>query len=361
MNIVKREIQTEQDLLALEGFWKPLEAGGEMTVFQTLEWHRLLLKEWMGWKLHGIYSRVIIYIAFRERTPVMILPAIIYKFSTKTKWFGQKKGVYLMGQGSYSDYMNVIFNSFSPEAFELLCSEIRKDFPGFPICFSSLREDAALAAYLKEKSIPGQEETVSLVVPKAPTAEEYEASLTKKTRSNLRKALNKMEADQMDYKIEVMGPVEDQELLNRMVQMHVKRILIKNTKHEGLTHILSSYVRKAYRKYRDLNNNIVAMSIHENPASVVILVKMKHREEEEYHLAGYQYGLRDRGSIRLLQTCFDGTYYRYSPVFRGVYDYILSCYEDDSIREIDFLRGDEEFKYRLGGQEIQLYTYQLKG
>lgn len=359
MTIKKYELREVQDILPLQAEWARLEKGPDMTVFQTHEWHRLLLREWHGWRLHALYSRIIIYIAYENDQPVMIFPAIIYKFSTKTKWFGQPKGVYLMGQGSYSDYMNVIFSSFSPKAFEAIIEEIRRDFPGFPICISSIRQDAQLTAYLKSKNTPCKDFTVSLTVKKLPTAEEYEASLSKKTRANLRKALNKMEADEMDYKIEVMGPVKDKALLDEMVQIHVKRILIKNSKDEGLLHILSSYVRKWYRKHRDLKNNIVAMSINENDASVVILIKMKHKDEKEFHLAGYQYGLKEEHAIRLLQTCFDGKYYKYSPVFRGVYDFILKCYEDESLREIDFLRGDEEFKYRLGGQEIALYEFNL--
>ena len=359
MKVKKYELRQEQDLLLLKETWEKLEKGKEMTTFQTYEWHRLLLKELHGWKLHALYSRVMIYVACDQDQPVMIFPAIVYKFSTKTKWFGQPKGVYLMGQGSYSDYMNVIFETFSSEAFEAIRSEIRNDFPGYPICIASIREDAQLAAYLKDQQVPCKDFTVSLTVRKMASVEEYEASLSKKTRSNLRKALNKMEADQMDFKIEVMEPVKDKRLLDEMVQMHVKRILIKNTKDEGVLHILSSYVRKWYRKHRDLHNNIVAMSMNENDVSVVILMKMKRKDEPEYHLAGYQYGLREEHAVRLLQTCFDGTYYRYSPVFRGVYDYILTCYDDPSLQEIDFLRGDEEFKYRLGGQEIALYEFTL--
>ncbi len=359
MKVQKYELHQEQDLLPLKETWEKMEKGKEMTTFQTYQWHRLLLKEWYGWKLHALYSRIIIYVACEQELPVMIFPAIIYKFSTKTKWFGQPKGVYLMGQGSYSDYMNVIFESFSSEAFEAIRNEIRNDFPGFPICISSVREDAELTSYLKGQGVPCRDFTVSLTVKKLATVEEYEASLTKKTRSNLRKALNKMEADQMDYKIEVMGRVKDQKLLDEMVQIHVKRILIKNSKDEGMLHILSSYVRKWYRKHRDLHNNIVAMSMNEYDSSVVILIKMKRQDEPEYHLAGYQYGLREEHAIRLLQTCFDGAYYRYSPVFRGVYDFILTCYDDPSLEEIDFLRGDEEFKYRLGGQEIALYEFML--
>ena len=353
MQITKYEIKSEQDLSPLKNSWQQLEKGPEMTAFQTFKWQELLTREWLGWKLHPLYSRVVVYVASEGKRPVMIFPAIIYKFSTKTRWFGAKKGVYLMGQGSYSDYMNVIFETFSPAAFEAIAAEIKKDFPGFRLILSSIRHDASLSAYLSGKGVPRRDFEVSLTVRRAESPEAYAASLSKNTRAHLRKDLNKMERDGISYRIEVMGMVKDQALLKKLVDLHVQRILIKNTRAKGLLHILSAEVKKAYRKYRDLNNNIVAMSMNEYDRSVVILVWMNDE------VAGYQYGLREKHAIRLLQTCFNGKYAKYSPLFRGVYDFIVQTYDDPAIEEVDFLRGSEEFKYTLGGQEVQLYEFDV--
>lgn len=353
VSIIKYAIKNEYDLDRLKDVWTPLEAGEEMTTFQTLEWHRLLIKEWEGWQLHALYSEVYVYAAFEGRKPVMLFPAIVYTMTTKTKWFGSKKGVYLLGQGSYSDYMTPIYRSFSAEAFEAICSAIRREFPGYPICLNSVRADSQLAAYLSEKGVRREVFTVALAVKRKASVEEYKASLTKKTRANLRKAMNRIERDGLDFQLEIRGPIHDQALLDQMVGIHVARILTKNTKHEGVLHVLSSYVRKAYRKYRDLNNNIIAMCMQENPHSVVILVRINGK------LVGYQYGLREEHVLRLLQTCFDEEYKFYSPVFRAGYDFICQSYEDESLWEIDFTRGDEEFKYRLGGEELELYEFSL--
>lgn len=353
VSIIKYAIKNEYDLDRLKDVWTPLEAGEEMTTFQTLEWHRLLIKEWEGWQLHALYSEVYVYAAFEGRKPVMLFPAIVYTMTTKTKWFGSKKGVYLLGQGSYSDYMTPIYRSFSAEAFEAICSAIRREFPGYTICLNSVRADSQLAAYLSEKGVRREVFTVALAVKRKASVEEYKASLTKKTRANLRKAMNRIERDGLDFQLEIRGPIHDQALLDQMVGIHVARILTKNTKHEGVLHVLSSYVRKAYRKYRDLNNNIIAMCMQENPHSVVILVRINGK------LVGYQYGLREEHVLRLLQTCFDEEYKFYSPVFRAGYDFICQSYEDESLWEIDFTRGDEEFKYRLGGEELELYEFSL--
>ncbi|MDO4522931.1 MAG: GNAT family N-acetyltransferase [Eubacteriales bacterium] len=353
MEINRYEIKTLEDLTPLKEAWALLEQGEEMTTFQTFAWHCLLIREWNGWKLHNLYSRCYIYIAYDNGTPLMILPIIEYKFSTKTKWFGSPKGIYLMGQGSYSDYMNAIYTSFRGNVFDAICDKLKEDFRGKKFCLNSVRSDSELAAYLSGKNIPYDICTVGVSVKMQNSVEEYQASLSRKTRANLRKALNRIERDGLDYQIEILGPIKDNELLSEMVNIHVKRILIKNTKHEGIMQILSSYVRKSYRKYRDLHNNIIAMSMADNDNSVVVLVRMNGK------LAGYQYGVREKNCIRLLQTCFDETYKFYSPVFRGVYDFILKCYEDDNIEEIDFTRGDEDFKHRLGGVDLDLYEFTI--
>ena len=245
MQITKYEIKSEKDLVPLTEIWKNLEKGEEMTAFQDFLWQQLLTREWLGWKLHALYSRVVIYVAMDGKNPVMIFPAIIYTISMKTRWFGEKKGVYLMGQGTYADYMNVIFSRFSPAAFEAIIAEIKKDFPGYRIILSSIRHDASLTKYLNGKNTPRKDFEVSLTVRRMESPEAYQASLSKNTRAHLRKDLNKMERDNIDYRIEVMGAVKDEKFLKEMVDLHVQRILIKNTKTKGILHILSAEVKKA--------------------------------------------------------------------------------------------------------------------
>ena len=351
MLVVKKRIRSEEDLLSLKDTWTRLETGAGMTVFQSFEWNRLLLKEWLGWKLHDLYSEVHVYTAAEESAPVMLLPVIVYRFSTETKWFGCKKGIYLLGQGSYSDYMDAVCLSFDPTAFEALVSALRADFPGLPITLSSVREDSRTAAYLTARGAAREVSTVSLSVKRLSDPDEYRASLSAKTRSNLRQAERRMSKDNMDYRLEIVGPVDDPALIKEMVDIHVKRMLTKNTKHDGFLHVMSSYVRKAYRKYRDLHNNIIAMSMRENQKSVLVLIRLNGR------LVGYDYGLREPNAIRLLQTCFDEEYKFYSPLFRGMYDFIVGCYEDESILEVDLTRGGEEYKYKLGGQEMELFDF----
>ena len=352
MRIEKYEIHSEADLLPLKHVWNTLENGDEMTTFQSFSWNRLLVKEWMGWKLHALYSKCMVYIAFEDNQAVMLLPVLVYTVSTKTKWFGNKKGVYLLGHGSYSDYMNAVYTVFSDTAFDAICKEIHSDWRGSQICLNSIREDVATAVYLREKYPDICRSDVSVSVHCQNSAEEYAKSLSKSTRQNLRTALNRMNRDGLTYDMEIVGAIRDQALLEELRAIRIRRMISKNTVKDGILHRLSAQVRIPIRKYRETHNNIVITSMRESPNSCLILIRLNGQ------IAGYLYGLRDRDSVRIMYNCFDEEYKFYSPLFRGAYDYILSSYKE-GIREVDFTRGDEEYKYRLGGEELELYEFSL--
>ena len=72
----------------------------------------------------------------------------------------------------------------------------------------------------------------------------------------------------------------------------------------------------------------------------------------------HTYGLIDNNSIRIMHNCVDLEYKFYSPMFRGSYDFVVRMlYEQSGTDIIDFTRGDEQYKYNLGGEEIQLFRF----
>ena len=77
---------------------------------------------------------------------------------------------------------------------------------------------------------------------------------------------------------------------------------------------------------------------------------------------GYLYGLMDNRAIRVMQNCFKMEYAFYSPLFRGTYDFLIKQIQNESknVMQIDFTRGDEPYKYKLGGVEMQLHNYIIK-
>lgn len=353
MNVVKKLISNEDDLKSAIKSWTILENAPEMTVYQSYEWNRLLVKEWSGWNLHSLYSSCVVYMAYDGEDPIMIIPLIIQKISTKNKWFGAEKGIYLLGYGSYSDYQNVIYDTFNPDAFEELIKRIKGDYKGYTIFLTNIREDTSLAKFLISHGNEIYSERVAVSVKKRSSVEEYQADLSKQTKQNLRTALNRMNRDEVKFDPKVLGKIEDKSVIDELTRIHIDRLIIKTENNDDLAHRASSSIRNTMIKQREEKNNIIKYAMSELDNSFLLIVFIDEQ------IAGYLYGLREQNCIRVMQNCFDDQFKFYSPMFRASYDYILSTYNDPNIEEVDFTRGNEDYKYRLGGTEIKLYEFRL--
>ena len=44
-NVTGFDMKSEEDLSVIEGIWRSIETGTEMTIYQSYDWNRLLIKE----------------------------------------------------------------------------------------------------------------------------------------------------------------------------------------------------------------------------------------------------------------------------------------------------------------------------
>ena len=347
------DVKNVDDLNDMESEWKQLEDGSEMTIFQSFNWNMLLFKEWRASKYVKAFSKVSVYIVYNEEKPVLILPLIVQIKTTKIKWIGRKKGLYILGIDSYSDYLNAVYKDISDEALDALFYKIEKDFPDLDIRFTDIVENTYIDDYLKRKKILPCGTGVSVAVKKAESLEEYNQLLSKHTKQNLRTATNRMSKDGIIYELIILSRIEDSQLLNNLLQLHMQRMKEKElqaAKHD-VVHKVSRKIRVFVRSYNEKHNNIVVESMRTMEQSETVIVKVNS------NIAGYLYCLIDRNKIRVLQNCVNKKYSYYSPMFRGIYDYITRLYKRNEIQFLDFTRGNEEYKYKLGGVETILNSY----
>lgn len=109
IKIEKLNIKTMQDFEKICDSWKKLEQGKDMTIFQSYNWNKLLIEEEKKRVFSDFYTDIDILIIKLKDNIVGILPLIIQKHSNKTKWFGRKKGIYILGHNSWSDYLNIVY------------------------------------------------------------------------------------------------------------------------------------------------------------------------------------------------------------------------------------------------------------
>ena len=84
--------------------------------------------------------------------------------------------------------------------------------------------------------------------------------------------------------------------------------------------------------------------------------------DEEGHLrAFFNYGYDSDGQcIRVMTAGTDLDFARYSPGVLLMYNFILNAIEAGQIKEIDFTRGDEKYKFSLGGQQRTIHTVKFR-
>jgi len=347
------KVCNREDFDKVETLWKRLQNGKDMTVFQSIEWNKLLFDEWNRYRYNKLFSYVEIYVVICERYK-MIVPLLVQERTTNVRgWIGRREGLYLLGQGSYSDYLNFIYSELSEEVISFFLQFIKKKYSRLVLYLYDMRENTTLCNYLISHYVNISEDVaISIKVVQKP--EKFNEMISKHTRQNLRTALNRMNKDDMQYRWEQYGIINDEEMLNNLLLIHIKRMKTKNSSNKNLLYKLSAFIRTRLIIYREKHNNIVRNSMVTLENSCTVVVRLKGI------IVGYIYGLIDKdGVIRIMQNCVDENYRFYSPMFRGIYDFILDCSIKDEIREIDFTRGDEEYKYKLGGVETKLYNFEL--
>ncbi len=344
-------IRARDDFDQLYDKWEKAEQGIDMTVFQSFDWNRLLFDEWNHSKYNKAFSKIEVYV-IENSGHVMIVPTLIQMHRTKLKLeLGRERGAYILGHGSYSDYLNVICDVFLAESFQLYVETVKNKYCGIKLFFNNIREDSMLHKFLYEEyEHVASMVAVSIKVPQS--KEEFKGLLSKHTRQNLRTAFNRMNKDHMEYEWKETGIIQNHELRHKMMVIHRKRMVEKNRSNRDIIHRVGAFLRTRLICYQETNNNIVQASMATMKNSVAVLVSLKG------NVVGYIYGLKDKnGTIRVLQNSIDENYKFYSPMFRGIYDYIMENCETGELKELDFTRGDEEYKYKLGGQETQLFNY----
>lgn len=350
MNIKEYVITSVEDFKALSTTWKSLESGQDMTAFQSFDWNLFLAEEFFSSLYNRLFASIKVYIVSKQDAPVMILPVIMQKASIKILWWGRKKGCYLLGEGSFSDYMNVIYKDFDASALQMLVEKVPH-----PLLFNNIRSTTAAADSFNALSSTSHS-TPSVYVELEPSVDAYMTTLSKSVKQNLRTAVNRMNKAGLTYEIKVLDGTLDEALAKKLIGMHDVRASSKNKKHDrnGL-HWVSRFIRNKYRAYQNKHYNIIFQSMTRNASGVTIIACLENEP------AGYLYGLIDHNAIRIMHNCFKEDYKFYSPMFRGAFDFICSEISDQkhNLQQVDFTRGDEGYKFQLGGKELPLEHYMI--
>lgn len=318
----------------LEPVWKLLENGSDMTLFQSFDWNKMLLEYYIPKDTKFYESKYAI--VRNEETICIIAPLWITK---KTFRYLNKKGVYLLGRDSYSDYLNVIYNVFIPEAFDFLIKDLHQRFNQDHFFFEHLNESTSIYNHITNSYNVIQdkkEPCVNLQLPS--TIDEYHKLLSKHSKQNLRTANNRLIKDGLSIVFDMDNNIIDKDtclaIRESKLSVQYNRIpRIKIYKYRFINRLLYHFPRFAPMKTY-IGSKIMTASIN---GKVCAFFNYAYDEPHK--------------RIVIISAGTDLTYARYSPGMLLMYNFIKQIIELQIYKEIDFTRGDESYKFALGGKK----------
>lgn len=340
----------------VEKYWKPLENGPDMTVFQLYDWYKNVNQLYLDEHFLNHFRECIYVIATEGERPIMIAPIQVIKFGVNIyykKTIGQNKGFYLIGRNGYSDYLNFIYDDFSEEAVDAIFTFLKKMYGYNNSYFEMVLESTELYKYIHRRYCIINNIScycAELVLPDS--FDEYKKKLSKNMRQNIRTAFNRQKKNNIELHHELILETDD-ELAKLLYEIREKRL---GQKQKAVTKNLPIH-GKAYYAFRHTYRKLLC-SYHDvlknNCNPWCFLVKDGDK------IAGYFWGIRnpEKGVYYVILAGVEPDYAWYSPSVSHFYAYLEELYENNNteIKSFDFTRGGEKYKHDIGADEKDAYT-----
>lgn len=338
------------DVTRLEDQWRELESGVDMTYFQTYDWYEMLCN--LNAEIHDNRFEVKIFVVERNAKVVLIAPLWIVK-----KTFGKynRKGFYFFGRGGWSDYLNFIYRDFDEMAVDYLLNYLKNNYNISDFYLENILETTRLYDYLisgdQPKKITSQV-CVGLSIGGS-SFDDYNKALSKQSRQNIRTARNRLSRDGKT----LVYNLDDKNIdLNEFMSYRSIRVEKKNEwsgktiKWRIFNYVSTRILHRGWYKFVDY-----APYTHDANSRF-----MTAKTTEGELCAAFNYGISPDGrSIVLMGVSTNPAYFRYSPGILLLCSFIEDAIESHRYDYIDFTRGNESYKYHLGGKDHFISNFVL--
>lgn len=349
MSNYKIKYYKPSEFTQLKRSWRQLETGEDMTYFQTYDWYEMLVS--LN-KRRILFAEILFAEVIDNNTSILIAPLFI----TKNNFYrNYPKGVYFFGNQGWNDYCNFIYKVFNGDALQELFKELKSLYNLERINLDDIKESTQCYGFVKGnfniiEDIPRK--CVNLHVPES--IEKYQSILSKNARQNLRTSYNRAAKDNISF----MCNFDDRDLnMDEFLYHREIRVMHKN----GLQH-KSSPIRKFLGKIkRGLFNCRYFMFTNYDPYTTdknIRYLTIKNSANGEL-CGAFVYGYEEhRREIVIMAVCLNSQYYKYSVGMIALYEYICEQITYRDVTTVDFTRGDEKYKYTIGGSTH--YNHSIK-
>ena len=322
----------KEEFPKLQEDWERLQKGNDMTIYQSYAWYKMLNKQYVP---EDTKQYISVYAVIKnDGIPVLIAPLWIILHTFKLV---NKKGIYILGRSSWSDYLNFVYDEFDYDAIKYLLNSIKRKYKVKRLCLESLREDVQSFKFFrqhKKANELGIGISVAFKLPK--TQEDYKAILSKNTRQNIRTAHNRQNKDGINIRVLFDDKNVDRD---KCWAIREERFHIKFKKISPLRKLKYRIMRKLTFQFKSF------LPFYTFPDGHFLTTY------DGDILCSFFYYILDEEhrQILVLAAGVNSDYSKYSPGFVSLFDLINSHINWGDVDTIDFGVGDEKYKYSLGG------------
>ncbi|MBJ2183428.1 MAG: GNAT family N-acetyltransferase [Muribaculaceae bacterium] len=335
---------TLRDFETLKPVWDELARGEEMTFFQSHDWYRMLVSRFPDDNSRWLTRFVVVS---SGDGPVMLAPLWVVR---RTFNIVNRKGVYFLGRQGWTDYLNFIYHTFDAGALDFLMKCVSRDFGIKSWTLELMKEGTSAFAHIQSRfsfQVHTITKCVALSLPD--TVDDYHKSLSKSSRQNIRTAINRMTKDGIEPAVEFS--LRDSVDTDTCIAMRAERVQQKNSRiHLGFATALRKRITDALRFHPP-----VYFPLADCPATRLLSIK-----DGDTLMAFFNYGLNPhtRQAVMMAVGTSDA-HRRYSPGIVAMYKFICDAIENNSLDSIDFTKGDEPYKYALGGKDHFIHSVRI--
>lgn len=328
------------ELGLLKADWERLSKGPDMTYFQSYHWNKMICDLNKAVTSKDFECKIAVV---KENGIVSLIAPlwIIYKdFSGYNK-----KGIYIFGKGQWSDYLNFIYDILTAELLNFFFAQIKNKFGITRIVLEQIPNMSQLYNLLTNSELKTVTTQTSCVALKLPSSvDEYNKMLSKNSRQNIRTANNRAIRDgiEFSYNFDDKNINLDEFAFYRDIRVDHKNEWYKKT----FKYRAKCFIEKClcYREYKFTPYMPFTHDKHSKFLSI--------KTANGHLCAAFNYGIdKAQQSIVLMAVATNPEYYKYSPGILLLYNYIMKLISESEIKTLDFTRGDEKYKFVLGGKE----------
>ncbi len=319
---MKLSIECWDNLKDLQSVWE--KEFTPVSPFQTFIWNKLWLKHF------GQNIQLKIYLAKKEDQILALIPW--YETNTQLQFLGTPPNI--------SDYQDVIWNTDNLELKQETLRQlfVRPELKEKTVSLTHLPEISDTRRIVKQM-FPNHKETSETTpyLPITKTWEDYLFSLSKKNRHELKRKFRRL--GEKSYEIQHFTKESDISAnLKTFIELHKKSAPDKDTfMNEPMQEFFVDFT-KTFAK----NNTVLLSTLTLENQVVAATISFMYNSKVWLYNSGYNPDFRDL-SVGLLLIASDIKY--------GI---------ENGYQEFDFLRGDERYKYDLGGQNRYIYNVEFQ-